>query len=74
MHDPHGVRQVGEAGGHPVRAHFCPAKNDDALVVGLFQEGEEEFMFLVGRHGIKRVCDSLGGGAAQTDLNDERIA
>ena len=73
MHDAHWMGEVGQTGGNAIRSHFGPAKDDDALVVGLFQQGEEQFVFLVGGDGIKGVADGLRGGAAQADLNGDRL-
>ena len=73
MHHAHGMGQVGEAGGDTVRTHFGPAEDDDALVVGFFQQAEKEFVLLIGSDGVEGVADGFRGGAPQPDFDGQGI-
>ena len=73
VEDPDGMGEVGKAASDAVGAHPGAAENDDAFVVRFFQEAEKEFVFLIRRHGIKRVGDGFGGGLAEADFDRDGL-
>ena len=73
MQNTHGMRQVGKTSGHTIRSHPGATKNDDAFVVGLFEQAEKEFMFLVGCDRVEGVSDSFCGRLAEADFDGDRF-